>query len=130
MMYRKGKIEAKGVVPHADGPVNTINDPAKFPNKGKFSGKTPANGVIDEAVGPVFTTNSTHIPTMNADKPAPESKQLKTARSTVDIKEHETTGDLTVSQRGSGEPTDRPYPLARSYEKKGKMDKIPNRPDR
>ena len=129
MKMRTGKIHPAKPVSHADGPVNTINDPAKFPNKGKTSGKTPANGVVMEAKGPTFTCNETHIPTMNADKPAKE-KELKNSRGRVDIKEHETTGDLTVTQRGSGEPTDRPYPLARSYEKSGKKGSVPNRAER
>jgi hypothetical protein len=129
MKMPAGKFKAAKPVPHADGPVNTINDPAKFPNKGKFSGKTPANGVIMEAKGPIFTCNETHIPTMNADVPSKE-KELKNSKGRVNISEHETTGDLTVSQRGSGEPTDRPYPLARSYEKSGKKGSVPNRAGR
>jgi hypothetical protein len=60
--------------PVASGPVFTCNDPAKFSGKGKSSGKTPANGVETRVPGPTLTVNSTHIPTMNADKPAPLSK--------------------------------------------------------
>jgi hypothetical protein len=71
----KGKIKPKGVVSHANGPTSTINDPAKFKNGGgskTMSGKT----VVSEAAGPTITYNKTHIPTMNADKPAPMSKSM------------------------------------------------------
>lgn len=70
------KIHPKGIVKHATGPVYTTNDPAKFSGAGKSSGKTPANGVETRVPGPTLTVNSTHIPTMNADKPAKESKVM------------------------------------------------------
>lgn len=140
MKMRTGKVEAKGVVSHAVGPVNTINDAAKFPNKGKTSGKTPANGVVNEAEGPTFTCNETHIPAMNADKPAPMSKAIKSAMDhDLNVSEHETAGDKTATKAGSAgirgshmadEPTDRAYPLKRSYEKGGRSDRIPNRANR
>lgn len=123
MKYPTGKFKAAKPVTQANGPTFDENDPAKFGNKGKTSGKTPSNGVVDEKVGPTFTENSTHIPTMNADKPAPMSKLIKADKSTVEIGEHETASDLTASQSGSGGPTDRPYALARSYEKSGNRDK-------
>jgi len=128
MKMHTGKIKAKGVVPHANGPTRTINDAAKFHGAGKITGKYE-NGVISQKAGAIFTENSTHIPSMNPSKHGSE-KELKSNKSTVSIKEHMTTEDLTVTQKGSGEPTDRPYPLAKSYEKSGKTDRIPNRADR
>ena len=70
------KIHAKKPVTQSIGPTFDHNDPAKFVNHGKSTGKTPVNHMEEQKVGPVFTTNTTHIPTMNADKPAPESKTL------------------------------------------------------
>lgn len=122
MKYREGKVRAAKPVSHADGPTSTINDPAKFPNKGKSGKGKYENGVIDQKEGATFTCNETLIPTPNANRPAPMSKLIKADKDRVSISEHETTGDLTVSQTGSGGPTDRPYPLAKSYEKKGRGD--------
>jgi hypothetical protein len=62
------------------GPTFSENDPAKFTNKGKMSGKTMSNGVVDHGKGATWTENSTHIPTMNADKPPMESKVKKTSK--------------------------------------------------
>lgn len=70
------KIHPKGIVKQATGPVFTCNDPLKFNGAGKSSGKTPANGVETRVPGPTLNVNSTHIPTMNADKAPKESKAL------------------------------------------------------
>jgi hypothetical protein len=129
MKHPAGKVHAAKPISQVVGPTFDKNDPAKIKNTTRASGKTKSNGVVDEATGPVFTCNETHIPSMNADIPAKE-KEMKNAEGRVNISEHETTGDLTVSQRGSGEPTDRPYPLARSYEKSGKKGSVPNRAGR
>jgi hypothetical protein len=117
------KIHPGGIVPHADGPTSTINDPAKFHGEGKRSGKTPSNGVEDHKLGPVFNTNSTHIPTMNADKPAKESKVIADHKGGAgSFKPTDTSGDLTSSQMGDGEPTNKPYPLKSSYDKVGQTE--------
>jgi hypothetical protein len=78
----KGKIHPKGIVSQATGPTFTENDAAKFDNHGKTKGKTMANGIVSEGKGPTITCNETHIPTMNADKPAPMSKVKKTGKGT------------------------------------------------
>jgi hypothetical protein len=115
------KVHPTGVVPHAVGPVNNINDAAKFTNKGSFSGKTPANGVEEQAKGCIFHENSTHIPTMNADKPAKESKVIS-SRAGGAFGMTDTSSDLTASQTGDGGPTNKPYPLAQRYDKKGQTE--------
>jgi hypothetical protein len=117
------KVHPTGIVEHANGPTSTINDPAKFPNKGKTTGKTPSNGVEDAKTGPTFTCNSTHIPTMNADKAPKESKTIASKQGgAINIKTHETAGDLTASQTGDGMPTNKPYPLKDRYDKSGSKD--------
>ena len=70
------KFKAAKPVTQKIGPTFDHNDPTKFVNHGKFSGKTPANGIEDQMKGPTFTANETHIPTMNADKPAKSSKTI------------------------------------------------------
>ena len=120
------KIHPRGIVPHAEGPTYTKNDPIGFPNKGKKTGKTGANGVVAEASGPIFHENSTHIPTMDADKPA-DKKDLKMNVAKVNLADHKSSTELTFSQRGSGEPTDHEYFLKRNYDKSGQKMKIPNK---
>lgn len=113
-----GKIHPKKPVSHAVGPVYTTNDSAKFKGPGKTSGKTMSNGVVEEKVGPVFTENSTHIPTMNADKPAPATKILTSGKdekfnpmkSKVNL-----VSQRTASAKG-GESTPS-YPLKKEYRK-------------
>jgi hypothetical protein len=78
----KGKIRATNVISQKVGPTFTENDPAKFKGEGKTKGKTMANGIVSEGKGPTITCNETHIPTMNADKPAPESKVKKESKGT------------------------------------------------
>lgn len=126
MKQRSGKIKPNGIVEQANGPVFDKNDPAKFHGAGKSSGKTSSNGVVAEASGPIFHENSTHIPTMNADKPSKE-KGMGSAKGHVNIKDHDTACDKTATQSGSGGPTDAPYALAKSYEKSGKTGSRPNR---
>ncbi len=111
------KIHPKKPVSQVTGPTFTENDPAKFKGEGKSRGKTAANGVVDHARGPVFTENSTHIPTMNADKPAKESKVIKSGSKPEFADRDATAEDLTASKSGSGGPTDRPYALKSSYPK-------------
>jgi hypothetical protein len=78
-----GKTHPAKPISQATGPTYTVNDPAKFGNKGKSSGKIKPKGVeTDDSMG-ALRPNSTHIPTMNADKPAPESK-VKTTKSWFD----------------------------------------------
>jgi len=111
-----GKVKASNVTSQKVGPVFDENDPAKFTNKGKAHGKTPANGVETQVHGATFTENSTHIPTMNADKPAKE-KELSSKKWFDPHTDAESADALTASKGGSGSPTERPYPLKKSYEK-------------
>lgn len=94
------------------------SDPAKF-KSGGHRGSKP-NGVISQHTGEVFTENSTHIPSMNADKSPRESKVAKEHSTSVKLSEHDTACKLTATQSGSGGPTDRPYGLKDSYGKKGR----------
>ena len=71
-----GKIKAKKPITQAAGPTFDHNDPAKFVNHGKREGKTMANGIVKEASGPIFHENTTHIKTMDADKPPMSSKSM------------------------------------------------------
>jgi len=122
----KGKYEAKKPVGGTQfGTTIHDSNAGKFRNKGIKTGKIPVNGVEDGMPhGATFIENSTHIDTPNADKPAPESKLLKAEKGLVRIKDHDTSCDLTASQEsGNGGPTDRPYPLAKSYEKSGRKDR-------
>lgn len=97
----------------AVGPTFTKNDPAKFHGEGKRHGKTGANGVIDQGHGPTFTTNSTHIRTPNADKPARESKLISDGEGDF-LPEHGDCKDASTEGTGGGLPH---YPLKKSYEK-------------
>ena len=111
-----GKVKATNVISQKEGPTFDSNDPAKFPNKGKAHGKTMSNGVETWVPGPTFTCNSTHIPTMNADKPAKE-KELASKKWFDPHTDAESADALTASKGGSGSPTERLYPLKKSYEK-------------
>ena len=71
-----GKIHAKKPISQATGPTFDHNDPLKFTNHGKTSGKTMSNGVVNHGKGATQIENSTHIPTMNADVKAEESKVM------------------------------------------------------
>lgn len=98
----------------ATGPVFTKNDPAKFKGAGKASGKTPANGIeVGPTGGMTWTENSTHIPTMNADKPAPMSKVKKTGK-WFDPHSEASAKDASTVGSGGGLSS---YPLKSSYEK-------------
>lgn len=119
---RSGKIHPKGVVPHAVGPVNNINDAAKFHSAPK-GGRTPSNGVEEQAKGAVFHCNETLIPTPSADKAPKESKVIASHQGgSINIGSHKTSGDLTASQEGDGAPTNKPYPLKDRYDKHGTKD--------
>lgn len=108
------------IVPTKPGPTVTLNDAAKFGGAGKTSGKTPSNGVVREGEGPTITCNETLIPTPSADK-APKGSKLIASR-TGAYTPDATAGDKTATCGGDGGPEDRPYPLARSYEKHGKTE--------
>jgi len=113
----KGKIEPKKPIGGTQfGTTIEKSDPAKFRSGGKVSGKTPANDVVAQKVGATFTANETHIPSMDADKPPMATKILNSDGKWL-FKPTDTACDLTASQRGSGEPTDHPYLLKKSYEK-------------
>lgn len=124
MSMRSGKIHPAKPVNYKPGPTITVNDPADFRNHGKTSGKTGANGVVKEAHGPIFVENSTHIPTMDADKPA-DQKSMGQEKGRVNLSDHKAATELTASMSGSGGPTDHEYFLKKSYEKSGKKSAPP-----
>lgn len=97
----------------ASGPVFTKNDPAKFHGPGKSSGKTPANGVETRVVGPTLNVNSTHIPTMNANK-APKASKGMGSKSWEDP--HQSGTAKNASDKGSSGGQNS-YGLKKSYEK-------------
>lgn len=112
------KIHPKGIIAVKAGPTITKNDPAKFRSAGKTSGKMDgAKQVVHQATGPTLTCNESHIPAMNADVPS-KHKQLG-VRSTSGFKPQQTVASKTATQSGSGAPSDREYPLKKSYEKSG-----------
>lgn len=113
-MKQHGKIHPKGIVEQAKGPTFTENDPAKFHGPGKTHGKTPANGVESGPHGTTFLVNSTHIPTPNADKPAKESKVIKTSDSAEFVPDHECCKDASTEGTSGGKEE---YELKSSYEK-------------
>lgn len=104
---------SNAIVSQKPGPVFTENDPAKFHGEGKRSGKTPSNGVEQGPHGTTFLVNSTHIPTPNADKPAKESKVIKTGPGDHLPAEGDCK-DASTEGTGGGLPH---YPLKDSYEK-------------
>lgn len=109
-----GKIKAKGVVSHANGPTSTINDPAKFSNKGKFTGKTPSNGVETRVNGPTLNVNSTHLPSMKAGNHGKnKSMGEKTAEQFCPMD----TKVNTVPQRTASGGSTPSYPLKKDYRK-------------
>lgn len=112
MAHSAGKVRAAKPISQATGPTFDKNDPAKFKGEGKTRGKTMSNGVVSEAKGATFTCNETHIPTMNADKPAPESKvkSTKTEKEFAPINRKPSNSDSPVV-------TTPPYPLAKEYRK-------------
>lgn len=101
----------------ATGPVFTKNDPAKFHGAGKTSGKTGANGVINQGHGPTFTTNSTHIPTPNADKPAKPTKVISSKDSADFLPEKGCSKDASTEGSSGGKNE---YELKSSYRKGGR----------
>jgi hypothetical protein len=113
-MKQHGKIHPKGIVEQAKGPTFTENDPAKFHGAGKTSGKTPSNGVESGPHGTTFLTNSTHIRTPNADKPAKLSKVIHSADSADFLPEHGDCKDASTEGTGGGKNE---YELKHSYEK-------------
>ena len=57
-----GKIKARNITSQVVGPTFDHNSPAKFSNKGKFTGKTMSNKtVVEQAEGPTFTCNDPAI---------------------------------------------------------------------
>ena len=117
MKMRTGKVHPmKPVGGTQFGTTVEKSDPAKFHGPGKTHGKTPANDVVAQKEGPTFTANRTHIPSTNADKMPKETKLLSSGKDSL-FEMTDTACDLTASQHGSGEPTDRPYGLKKSYEK-------------
>jgi hypothetical protein len=117
-----GKVHPGGIVPKAPGPTVTKNDPAKFHGAGKTSGKPDSdNTIVSEREGPTLTLNRTHIPSTDADKSPKVSKQISERTGTY--KPEDTACDKTASQMDGGGPTDRPYPLAKRYDKHGKTDR-------
>lgn len=93
------------------GPTFSENDPVKFSNKGKTKGKTAANAITSQKTGATFTENSTHIPSMNADKPAKESKVMKSGKW---FDPHEKSNPMNASE---GHTTPGKNDLKSSYEK-------------
>ena len=106
------KFKAAKPVAQVPGATFEENDPAKF-TRGSTRGKTMSNGVEDQSKGATFTENSTHIPTMNADKPAKESKTIS------DKKAPQFNPHGRKPCDASDEPvcTTPPYPLKREYRK-------------
>ena len=100
----------------AKGPTFTENDPAKFGNGGRGR-KTAANGVVDQGTGPTFTENSTHIPTMNADKPAKESKVIRTGAAPQFLSDKDDACNASTEGTSAGTPDNT---LKASYEKRGR----------
>lgn len=115
----KGKIHPKGIVSHATGPTNTINDPAKFHGAGKTTGKPDGGAEIvhgSPTGGDTFTVNRAAIGSFpNADKAPPKDKVKSEKCGTYSPED--TAKDKTASQEGPGGPKDRPYPLKTSYAK-------------
>ena len=124
------KIRPDGVVPQATGATFTCNDPIVGRTFGEKRGKTegkPASGdtVITEQPGPTLTCNDPALTQPNADVFPRISKQLAEDVST--FRPLETAGELTASQSGSGGPTDHPYFLEKSYDKKGNTSHLGHR---
>lgn len=115
----KGKIKPNGIVTHATGPTNTINDPAKFHGPGKSHGKIAANGVeCGPSGGVTFIKNSAAIGSFpNADK-APKSSKVEKEGGMEVFAITDTAKDKTASQEGAGGAHDRPYPLKDRYQKR------------
>lgn len=97
----------------ASGPVFTCNDPAKFHGAGKSSGKTPSNGVETRVPGPTLTVNSTHIPTMNANK-APKVTKSFGEKSGEDPHQSGTAKNASDKGTSGGQNS---YGLKKSYGK-------------
>lgn len=105
------KIHPKGIVKQATGPVFTCNDPLKFHGAGKTSGKTPSNGVETRVPGPTLTVNSTHIPSMNANKASKGSKSMGEKPGVNPFKSSTEKNASTVGTSGGQSG----YPLKKSY---------------
>lgn len=105
------KFKAAKPISQVPGATFEENDPAKF-NRGSTRGKTMSNGVEDQSKGATFTCNETHIPTMNADKPAKGSKVISDKKA-PEFNPH------SRKPSGSNEPmvTTPPYPLKKEYRK-------------
>lgn len=107
-----GKIKARNITSQVVGPTFDHNDPAKFPNKGKFTGKTMSGKtVISQAVGPTFTKND------------PAVKQAKASGhgSGKSMGQHSEKGFVPTRKptNVANDPvvTTPPYPLKKSYGK-------------
>ena len=107
------KFKAAKPVTQATGATFTENDPAKFKGEGKSRGKTMSNGVEDQSKGATFTCNETHIPTMNADKPAKESKVISDKKAP----EFNPFGRKPCDANDEPVCTTPPYPLKKEYRK-------------
>lgn len=117
-----GKIRPDGVVPQGEGATFTCNDPVVGRTFGESRGKTTGkpdsdNTIIAQAEGPTITCNDPAITQPDADVKPTISKQIAEDVST--FRPLETAGELTATQSGSGGPTDHPYFLEKSYDKKG-----------
>lgn len=113
--HPSGKFKAAKPIPHAVGPTNDINDPAKFSNKGKTSGKTPANEIISQAEGPTFTANRTHIDVPSSDRLPAETKVL-TDKEWFDP--HQASSPVSTEDKEVRTHIE-PYGLKKDYSKKG-----------
>ena len=113
-----GKIKARNITSQVPGPTFDHNDPAKFPNKGKFTGKTMSGKtVVEQAKGPTFTCNDPAVPAMHPS--AHGTGKSKGQKSDDKFNPMDSKVNL-VSQRTasakSGETTPS-YPLKKEYRK-------------
>jgi hypothetical protein len=108
-----GKIKARNITSQVVGPTFDHNDPAKFPNKGKYTGKTMSGKtVIPQATGPTFTKNDPAVKLPHASGSGkgksmgqhPEKSFLPNQRKPVNV-----ANDPVV--------TTPPYPLKKDYRK-------------
>jgi hypothetical protein len=129
------KIRPAGVVPQGAGPTFTCNDPIVGKTFGEKRGKTEGkfkatygashgtgSTVVKEKTGPTITCNDPPLTQPYADVKPVISKQIAEDVST--FRPLETAGELTATQSGSGGPTDHPYFLEKSYDKKGAKSSI------
>lgn len=107
------KIKARNITSQAVGPTFDHNSPAKFSNKGKFTGKTMSGKtVISQGTGPTFTCNDPAVK-------LPHASAHGVGKS---MGQHSEKGFVPISRKPvnvANEPvvTTPPYPLKKSYEK-------------